>query len=116
MPRQARTKSEFGIYPVMMRGINRQNIFDDEEDYNRFIRILSSLPFAKKDAGDSCQRHNSTIYAWCLMTMNISEFQLLPRDVQDMAVSSILDAGASVRQAVSHTGLTTKQIRKRYDK
>ena len=47
---------------------------------------------------------------------NIPEFQLLPRDVQDMAVRSILDAGASVRQAVSHTGLTTKQIRTRYDK
>ena len=47
---------------------------------------------------------------------NIPEFQLLPHDVQDMAVRSILDAGASVRQAVSHTGLTTKQIRKRYDK
>ena len=50
------------------------------------------------------------------MTRNIPEFQLLPRDVQDMAVRSILDAGASVRQAVSHTGLSTKQIRKRYDK
>ena len=48
MPRQARTKSEFGIYHVMMRGIYRQNIFDDEEDYNHFIRILSSLPFAKQ--------------------------------------------------------------------
>jgi len=32
----------------MMRGINRQNIFDDEEDYNHFIRILSSISFAKK--------------------------------------------------------------------
>ena len=47
---------------------------------------------------------------------NTPEFQLLSRDVQDMAVRSILDAGASVRQAVSHSGLTTKQIRKRYDK
>lgn len=47
---------------------------------------------------------------------NIPEFQLLPRDVQDMVVRSILDVGASVRQAVSHTGLTTKQIRTRYDK
>lgn len=44
MPQQARTKSELGIYHVMMRGVNRQNIFDDDEDYNHFIRILSSLP------------------------------------------------------------------------
>lgn len=108
MPRQARTKSEFGIYHVIMRGINRQNIFDDDEDYNHFIHILSSLPFAKNDVGDSCQRHNCTIYAWRLTTRNIPEIQLLPRDVQDMAVRAVLDAGASVRQAVSHTGLTTK--------
>ena len=79
MPRQARTKSEFGIYHVMMRGINRQNIFDDEEDYNHFIRISNSIPFAKNDVGDSCQRHNSTIYAWRLITRNIPEFQLLPQ-------------------------------------
>lgn len=45
MPRQARTKSEFGIYHVMMRGINRQNIFDDEEDYfTSLFRHISQNP------------------------------------------------------------------------
>ena len=34
MPRQARQASGTGIYHVMMRGINHQNIFEDEE-YNR---------------------------------------------------------------------------------
>jgi hypothetical protein len=33
MARQAREVSGTGIYHVMMRGINRQNIFEDEEDY-----------------------------------------------------------------------------------
>ena len=32
MPRQARRKSESGIYHIMLRGINRQVIFEDEED------------------------------------------------------------------------------------
>ena len=32
MPRQARKKCESGVYHVMMRGINRQDIFEDEED------------------------------------------------------------------------------------
>jgi len=32
MPRHARQKSETGIYHIMLRGINRQNIFEDEED------------------------------------------------------------------------------------
>ena len=33
MPRQERTKSGTGIYHVMLRGINRQDIFEDDEDY-----------------------------------------------------------------------------------
>ena len=32
MPRQARRKSESGIYHIMLRGINQQQIFADEED------------------------------------------------------------------------------------
>jgi len=32
MPRQARQASGTGIYHVMMRGINHQNIFEGPED------------------------------------------------------------------------------------
>ena len=32
MPRQARKKSESGIYHIILRGINQQQIFADEED------------------------------------------------------------------------------------
>ena len=35
MPRQARQASGTGIYHVMMRGINHQNIFEGQEDYSR---------------------------------------------------------------------------------
>ena len=35
MARQLRKKSGTGIYHVMVRGINRQDIFEDEEDYFR---------------------------------------------------------------------------------
>lgn len=40
MPRQARRQSESGIYHVMLRGINQQQIFEDTEDCNKFIQIL----------------------------------------------------------------------------
>lgn len=40
MPRQARKKSESGIYHIMLRGINQQQIFEDEEDNAKFIQIL----------------------------------------------------------------------------
>ena len=38
MPRQARESSGTGIYHVMMRGINHQNIFEEQEDYYQFLK------------------------------------------------------------------------------
>ena len=43
MPRQARKTSGTGIYHVMLRGINRQDIFEDDEDYMQFQRSLHQL-------------------------------------------------------------------------
>ena len=40
MPRQARKKSESGIYHIMLRGINQQQIFEETEDYDKFLEIL----------------------------------------------------------------------------
>lgn len=51
MPRSARKESGCGIYHVMMRGINRQAIFDDDEDCHRFMDILADLPFQHDDDG-----------------------------------------------------------------
>ena len=43
MPRVGREQSGTGIYHVMLRGINRQDIFEEPEDYWTFIRILSAV-------------------------------------------------------------------------
>ena len=57
MPRQARRKSVSGIYHIMLRGINQQQIFEDEEDSFRFLETLSKY---KEQCGYE-------IYAYCLM-------------------------------------------------
>ena len=57
MPRQARRMSQTGIYHVMLRGINRQQIFEEKEDYEYFFRVLERCVFEK-----SCR-----VYAACLM-------------------------------------------------
>lgn len=41
MPRHARENSSSGIYHVMLRGINKQQIFEDKEDCEKFIRVLN---------------------------------------------------------------------------
>ena len=57
MPRYARKTSEMGIYHVMLRGINRQNIFEDDEDCEKMLQILSDVK-----AVSQCR-----IFAYCLM-------------------------------------------------
>jgi len=61
MPRAARKKSETGIYHIMLRGINRQNIFEDEEDNERFLQILQEC---KAVSGFK-------LFAYCLMGNHI---------------------------------------------
>lgn len=61
MPRKARVKSESGIYHIMLRGINQQQIFEDQEDYDKFIEIVT-------DCKAIC---GFKIYAYCLMGNHI---------------------------------------------
>ncbi len=42
MPRAAREKSDTGIYHMMLRGINRQIIFEDDEDYQKYLETLKT--------------------------------------------------------------------------
>ena len=57
MPRASRIRSKSGIYHIIMRGINRQTIFEDEEDYEKFIETL-------KKYKETC---GYELYAYCLM-------------------------------------------------
>lgn len=41
MPRTARKLSKTGIYHIMIRGINHQQIFEEEEDFEKFLHILT---------------------------------------------------------------------------
>ena len=67
MPRTGRKHSATGIYHVMLRGINRQDIFEEPEDYWEFIRILSALlQMPSNDGIFACH-----VYAYCLMSNHV---------------------------------------------
>jgi len=57
MPRTARLKSESGIYHIIFRGINRQSIFEDDEDREM---LLQNLIKYKEKCGYN-------LYAYCFM-------------------------------------------------
>ena len=61
MPRTARTLSSSNIYHCMMRGVNRQNIFEDDEDRYCFMTVLSHC---KKLSG-------FRLYAFALMSNHV---------------------------------------------
>lgn len=61
MPRRGRDKSKSGIYHVMVRGINRQNIFNDDEDRQKYIAIMQ-----KTKEISQCE-----FYGYCLMNNHV---------------------------------------------
>lgn len=61
MPRQARQLAESGIYHVMLRGVNRDAIFLEDDDYERFLRTLRLVSEAS----------GCTVLAYCLMSNHI---------------------------------------------
>lgn len=70
MPRQPRQTSGTDIYHVMLRGINRQDIFEDQEDYVRFLTYMQQMLEPYDDLGNR-QPSLCTFYAYCLMSNHV---------------------------------------------
>ena len=70
MTRQERTKSGTGIYHVMLRGINRQDIFEDAEDYLQMVACLRGLTERYDESGVAVEPL-CTIYSYCLMSNHL---------------------------------------------
>lgn len=61
MPRRPRQLSESGIYHAMARGVNRDAIFLEDEDFERFLHALAHT----KDAS------GCAVLAYCLMNNHV---------------------------------------------
>ena len=64
MSRPPRIISETGLYHIVFRGINRQNLFEESNDYKKLIDIISLV---KDD-------QQFKLYAYCLMTNHVHLF------------------------------------------
>ena len=85
MSRKSRQISPTGMYHVMLRGINRQDIFLDQEDYWKFIKILHQQANPKDELGKPLPP-KCYFFAYCLMPNHI---HLLIRQ-QDESIGSII--------------------------
>ena len=70
MPRRERVYSPTGIYHVMLRGINRNNLFLDSQDFYKMSKILKAIAKPVEINGD-IKVPVCSIYAYCLMTNHI---------------------------------------------
>ena len=99
MPRLARQASGTGIYHVMMRGINHQNIFEEQDDFYQFLNTLDMMALSYEPDGTPSGR-NYILYAYCLMSNHI---HLLIRGLEDTIG---MGKRASLRQLERLTGIS----------
>lgn len=79
MPRLPRQKSESGIYHIMLLGINQQTIFEDNEDYYKFIETLVNY---KAVSGYK-------VFAYCLMSNHIHILLKVEKEDLDLIIKRI---------------------------
>ena len=82
MPRTAREKSKSGIYHIILRGVNKQIIFEDDEDAEKFMHTLE----------DYKEKSGYKIYGYCLMRNHI---HLLIKEEKEKLGTALRRIGAS---------------------
>jgi len=82
MVRQARQKCESGVYHVVLRGINRGDIFFDDDDDLRFLETIEQ----KKRSEEYC------LYGYCLMSNHV---HMLVRENKDTISRTMSRIGTS---------------------
>lgn len=76
MPRRQRIRSNTGIYHVMVRGNEKKVIFNDEEDKEKFLKILAKTK----------RKAKFELYSYCLMN---NHFHLVIREKYE-SISTIM--------------------------
>lgn len=79
MPRQARKKSQSGIYHIMLRGINGQVIFEDSQDKEKFLETLKTYKTISE----------YKVFAYCLMSNHIHLLLKVEKEDLDLIVKRI---------------------------
>ena len=114
MTRPLRTNSGTGIYHVMLRGINKQIIFESPLDYGKFLNLLYQtvriLDFDKSKYTVTDQDVSEFIINNYGLHQP-SDLQLYDKVRRNDILKSARDFGASIRQLARLTGISVGIIR-----
>ncbi len=120
MPRAARNKSSTGIYHIILKEINRQRIFKDKEDNQRFLEVIKTY---RRISGyeKQCLEYNygkrlSDIEAVNLIQNimginNPKEIQTFEKQKRNEAIKELRSKKLSIRQIERITGISLSIIR-----
>jgi len=64
MSRPPRVLSNTGLYHILFRGINRQNLFEEDKDFEKMLEIINDVKVEK----------SFKLHAYCLMTNHVHLF------------------------------------------
>ena len=67
MARKPREKSQFGIYHVMLRGINKQDIFLDDNDFESMLKTIEASKHKFDRNGKIISSDCCSYYAYCIL-------------------------------------------------
>jgi REP element-mobilizing transposase RayT len=76
LPRNPREVSKSGVYHIMLRGINRQTIFEDDEDIQRLLETIARYK-------EICKYE---LYAYCIMSNHV---HLLMKETEETISNAI---------------------------
>lgn len=79
----------------MIRGINRQNIFYDDEDYHRFVQVLFQMVYPTDELTGKHLPAHCIFYAYCIMSNHV---HLLVRESSESLASVIKRIGVTYAQ------------------
>ena len=104
MPRKARLHSVTGIYHIMLRGLNGQDLFRGDDDYIFFLRRLFQLSHPKDAKGEPMEPFCS-IYAYCLMSNHV-HLMLRPegKELSEVVRSLTVSYARYYNNAISRRG------------
>lgn len=97
MPREARKNSVSGVYHIILRGANKQEIFHDDDDRIKFLDTLRKYS----------QRFGVKIYAWCLMSNHV---HLLLREGDESISITMKRIGVSFALYYNYKYMTTGHL------